>query len=262
MNKGLQGQTKPKLHVVFTKEEVDSEQLGNGKVAVVFDVLLATTTISALLEYGAKEIIPVLDGEAAIHRKNELQDSSAIITGESRGITIEGFFDPLPTRLKEKAKGKTVILSTTNGTVAILKSATAEQVYAGALVNAPAVAEDIAKHHVQDTIIAVCAGSSGSFSIEDFYGAGCFIDELLARRDDWDLTDAAKAAFHFYRGNKERAVPLLSESSTGAMMQKMNVWEDLQFAAQKGSISAVPQWENGKMIIKPMSSKQIEVGGN
>ncbi|MFS0574593.1 2-phosphosulfolactate phosphatase [Sporosarcina sp. 179-K 3D1 HS] len=261
MRRAIRVESTPKLHVVLTKEEVDSDQVGSGKVAVVFDVLLATTTISALLEYGAKEIIPVLDGAAALHTLEELQDSSAIVTGEVGGRTIQGFFDPLPTRLKEEVKGKTVVLSTTNGTVAILKASTAERVYAGSLVNASAMADRIATDHGSDTILAVCAGSGGRFSLEDFYGAGCFIHELLDRKEVWELTDSAKAALYFYRGNAEQAIELLSESTTGEMMREMGLMEDVQFAARKNSISVVPQLEKGRMMVKPPSSAHIVNGG-
>ncbi len=111
--------TRPKLHVILQKEAIVPELIDKDKVAVVFDVLLATTTIATLLHHGAKKIIPVMDGEEALKVAASFEKSTTIIAGESEGLTIEGFVDPLPTLLKDVAKGKTIILSTTNGTVAI-----------------------------------------------------------------------------------------------------------------------------------------------
>lgn len=111
--------TRPKLHVILQKEAIMPELINKDKVAVVFDILLATTTIATLLHHGAKEVIPVMDGEEALKVAGSFEKSATIIAGESEGLTIEGFVDPLPTILKYVAKGKTIILSTTNGTVAI-----------------------------------------------------------------------------------------------------------------------------------------------
>jgi 2-phosphosulfolactate phosphatase len=239
-----------KLHVVLSKEEIDMGKIDAGKVAVVFDVLLATTTISALLHYGAKRIIPVMDGAEALHMKKILDDPNVILAGEANGKTIEGFFDPIAARLKDFVAGKTVILSTTNGTVAIRKVASAKKIYAASLLNAAAVGERIIAEHIDDTIIAVCAGSGGQFCLEDFYGAGFFINELLAKSDSWELTDSAKAALFFYQGNQDRAAEILTASRTGAMMVKQELLADILFASEKGTAPIVPQLEDGKLVLQ------------
>lgn len=238
-----------KVHVVLSKEEIDSQKINSGKVVVVFDVLLATTTISALLHYGAKEIIPVLDATEALRMMKNFEGSSIILSGESNGKTIEGFLDPIPTRLKDSVAGKTVILSTTNGTVAIRKVTSAKIVYAASLLNSEAVAKRVVVEHLEDTVIAVCAGSGGQFCMEDFYGAGLFINELLVRNGSWKLTDSAKAALFFYQGNHNRTEELLRESRTGEMMIKGDLLADIQFASMKGTVPIVPQLENGRLVV-------------
>lgn len=246
MNDGKQ----KKLHVVLSKEEIDSQKIDAGKVAVVFDVLLATTTISALLHYGAKEIIPVIDAKEALRMMRSLDDSNIILAGEVNGKTIEGFSAPIAASLKDSVAGKTVILSTTNGTVAIRKVASAKKVYAASLLNAEAVCKRIITEHIDDTIITVCAGSGGQFCMEDFYGAGFFINELLVRSKSWELTDSAKAALFFYQGNQDRAADLLKASRTGEMMISEKLLADVLFASEKGTVSIVPQLEDGKLIAK------------
>lgn len=240
---------KQKVHVVFSKEEIDSKKIDSGKVAVVFDVLLATTTIAALLHYGAKEIIPVLDAKEALRVRSSLDEGSVILAGELNGKTIDGFSAPIPARLKDSVEGKTVILSTTNGTVAIRKVTSAKMVYAASLLNAEAVAKRIIVEHVDHTIIAVCAGSGGQFCMEDFYGAGCFINELLVRTGSWEMTDAAKAALFFYRGNQDRAAEIFKASRTGGMMIREDLLADVLFASEQGTVPIVPQLENGRLVV-------------
>lgn len=241
--------SQPKFHIIFQKEDIIPDYIDQQKVAVVFDVLLATTTIATLLQHGASEVIPVMDGAEALRTMESLDAETAIIAGESAGFTIDGFLDPLPVTLKQLATGKKVVLSTTNGTVAIQKVANAKKVYAAALVNGCAVAEKIVREHSGDTLLVFCAGTMKKFSLEDFYGAGYFIHQVMQASDSWELTDAAKTALLFYEGNKENAVQILKESATGQMMLEMNAEEDIIFSAQQGIFTAVPELKDGKMIL-------------
>jgi 2-phosphosulfolactate phosphatase len=118
-----------KVHVVLKKEELIEEKL-EGKIAVVFDILLATSTITTVLHEGAKAVIPVMDGKEALHTASAFSKEEIVLVGEYQGKTIEGFLDPNPSSLKESIPDKTVILSTTNGTVAIRKASEAKKVYA------------------------------------------------------------------------------------------------------------------------------------
>ncbi len=88
------------------------------------------------------------------------------------------------------------------------------------------------------------------FSLEDFYGAGYVIDELLRQNESWELTDSAKAALYLYRGNKENAASILKTSLTGQMLMQVDFEEDILFSASKGTIEVVPEFDNGKMIVK------------
>ncbi|AOV07338.1 2-phosphosulfolactate phosphatase [Sporosarcina ureilytica] len=240
---------KHKLHVLLSKEEVNPEKIDPETVVIVFDVLLATTTIATVLHYGAKEVIPVMNGEEALKVSEGLQQCAAILTGEYEGRTIEGFVDPLPSILKDSAADKTIVLSTTNGTVAIGNVSKAKNIYAASLVNVRAVARKIAKDHANKKILLVCAGGSmRRFAMEDFYGAGCFIDKLMSQNNSWELTDSANTALFFYRGNETESKHVLMKSETGKMMLQMGLELDVQFASELGSIDVVPRYENGKMI--------------
>lgn len=229
-----------KIHLLFKKEEIDEAKI-QGKIAVVFDVLLATSTITVGLHLGAKEVIPVKRGEEAIEEAERRDTGSCLLVGENEGNTIEGFLDPVSFLLNEEVEGKTVILSTTNGTVAIRKAACAKKVFICSLLNGRAVADRLLEEHQDETIIIVCSGSSGSFCLEDFYGAGYLIDCLISGGPQkWTLTDSALAALFFYQGSSLDSNEVLQRSSVGKMIQERGFSREIEFVSQQGIISLVP----------------------
>jgi len=239
----------PKLHVLLKKEEIDDAKMQEDKTAVIFDVLLATSTITACFWHGAKEVVPVLNGDEALHEAKGRESDSFCLVGEYNGKTIEGFLDPNPLQLKEQIKGKTVLLSTTNGTVAIRKSAAAKKVYTASLLNGKAASEKINADHREETIVAVCSGSGGEFCMEDLYGAGYFVDCLMNHTSHWELTDSAKAARIFYRSNAEKAQKILKDSRVGEMLMRNGFEEKIDFIANCGLVDIVPWLEDDKLVI-------------
>ena len=177
-----------KVHVLTKKEELDSVRVP-GKVVVVLDILFATTTMVTALAHGAKEIVPVLDEHAAKNAAQGFPENSYVLAGELYAETLPGFAHPAPLSLLEHGiEGKSVIYSTTNGTVAMMQPARAARVYGGALLNARALVEHILERHAGETILIVCSGSGNNFNYEDFYGAGYFVECLLPHVND--LSDA------------------------------------------------------------------------
>lgn len=247
----MKNKMKPTLHVILAKEDIQPEKIDEHTIVVVFDVLLATTTIATVLANGAKKVIPVLDGKEALALAGNFNPSEVIVTGEYDGATIEGFIDPLPTQLREIVADKTIILSTTNGTVAIKKVAHAKEVYAASLINANAVAEEVVKQHAHHKVLLVCAGGTNArLAMEDFYGAGCLVSEIRNKSQGWALTDAAQTAYLFYEKNREDCEEILRMSETGKMLDSMGLAEEIQFASQKDRLKIVPQLDHGNMIVK------------
>src|SRR3982074_3000055 len=107
-----------RIHVLTKKEELDGVR-APGKVVVVLDILFATTTMVSALAHGAAEVVPVLDEAAARSRARSYPEGSYVLSGERVAETLPGFVHPAPLALVEHGvQGKTVIYSTTNGTVA------------------------------------------------------------------------------------------------------------------------------------------------
>jgi len=238
-----------KVHVLFRRQDVDMVKL-EGKVAVVLDVLFATSTMVTALGHGAARLIPTLNEEDARRVARGLGPGSFVLSGELFAELIEGFASPMPLALVEHGvKDKTVVYATTNGTVALKEASAAEHVFAGALLNAPAVVEHIAHKHADATIVIVCSGSMGNPNLEDMYGAGYFVD-LIARvmgekRDFSDAAVAARAVFH-----SEAAPSALLRSRVGQLMQERGHTHEVEYAAQLGALNVVPKLIDG--VLQPV----------
>ncbi|MEH6939248.1 2-phosphosulfolactate phosphatase [Bacillus sp. JJ664] len=238
-----------KIHLLMKKEEMNQQKLSDNKIVVIFDILLATSTITATLEFGAKEVIPVLNGKEAVEISEGFKNNEMILIGEYNGATLDGFHSPNPLALRNVVNGKTIILSTTNGTIALKNAQTAKKVYAASILNSKSVVDHIRQTYDGETIVLVCAGSFGHFNLEDFYGAGYFIDCLLSDSIQLEMSDASLAALHFYRSMKEKEIEILAESRVGKMMLDYGYEEELHFVNQKSIFNVVPMLEKGKRIV-------------
>ncbi|WKA48296.1 2-phosphosulfolactate phosphatase [Geobacillus zalihae] len=255
-----------KVHVVLRKEDIDEMALADRKVAVVFDVLLATSSITAVLAAGARSVIPVRDAEEAKEIALRLPEGSYELVGEYEGRTIAGFHPPAPLFLQTVCPGKTVVLSTTNGTVAIRRAQPARAVYAASLLNSPAVGEHICRLHQEETIIVICSGSSGRFCLEDFYGAGYFVHCLIEQGiNAAELSDSATAAWLFYRqySDEGKAKEVLSASRVGRWMMAYGLEKEIDYINRHGSLSAVPKLELGPFgpELRDMASTKVTKEG-
>lgn len=239
-----------KIHLLLKKEDLNEERIEAGrKIAVVLDVLLATTTITSALRDGAKQVIPVMDSREALEVSQSYSKTECVIAGELNAKPIDGFVYPSPSLISTIIKDKTLILSTTNGTVALRKASPAKRVFIASLINNPSVAEAVRQEKEIETIVVVCSGNSSGFSLEDFYGAGHFIDCLVGENSgEFDLTDSALAALLFYQARKEESNEILSSALVGRMFNRHEGDLELRLAAQKGTVDLVPILVEGKVI--------------
>jgi 2-phosphosulfolactate phosphatase len=235
-----------KIHVLTKKEELDTVRVA-GKVVVVLDILFATTTMVAALACGAREVIPVPDEKTARARFAEQPQNSCVLSGELNAITLPGFAHPAPLALLEHGvKDKTLIYSTTNGTVAVTRAFGAARIYCGALLNARRLVEHILAAHPRETVLIVCAGSANNFNFEDFCGAGAFVERFAERLGPAaDLSDAARAALALYRAS---VLPqALLECRVGRMMAKRGLAREVEFACRLDEFPVVPALENERL---------------
>lgn len=239
------------LHVLLRKEEVDPERL-RGKVAIVIDCIAATSTIATALQHGAADVLPVLDQHEGRTAASRQPPGSFVLAGEDLGDLIDGFAPPSPLALLAAAdlRGRRLIYSTTNGTVALRKSVGAKAVYAAALLNGQAVAEHVLANHRTETVLLVCAGSVGRFSLEDYYTAGHLVEMLTTGESGrFILTDAAVGAGALYR-RWPKAEEALRHTRVGAWLTRSGLEDEVKYIARTGQFDVVPALENG--LLRPL----------
>lgn len=235
----------PVIHVLFRKEDLDPVRIA-GKTIVVVDVLFATTSIIAALGCGASAVHPARDQEEARSLSQHGGLESAVLAGESNFQFIDGFVQPTPIALcRHIAPRDTLIYATTNGTVALRACAGARRVLVGSLINADATIRTLELDR-DDTLIILCAGTSGTFNLEDFYGAGCLVERLAAQRPECRLTDAALAARDLYRTSDAGSV--LRRSFVGRLMLQWGLDAEVAFAARINSSDVAAELRDEQIL--------------
>jgi 2-phosphosulfolactate phosphatase len=187
-----------RLDVALTAEAAAAAPLDRATVLVV-DVLRASTSIVAALASGCAAVVPVADADEARRRAAALPAGSALVAGERRGEPLAGFDlgnSPLEFTAA-RVSGRTVLLTTSNGTRALLAVRRAPAVAVAGLVNLSAAAAWAAKE-ARDVVV-VCAGERGRVSLEDHVCAGLLAERLLERVPRAGLTRTAAAALRVGR---------------------------------------------------------------
>ncbi len=177
------------LVLVPTAQSANADELAGRRVAVI-DVLRATTVILAALERGASRVLTVADLDEARLLRSKLP--GALLAGERGGFAPEGFdYGNSPVEISAAdLAGRIVVLTTTNGTLAVQRAETASSIFAACLRNASAVARELAA--ADGPVALLCAGTEGAFTIEDFYCAGLIARALIPR--GYALSDLAWSA--------------------------------------------------------------------
>lgn len=202
----------------------------DGCVAVVIDILRATTTIITALAAGAKCVIPCATIDEARALASEERHSPALLAGERHGKPIDGFdLGNSPGDFTAaRCRGQTIITTTTNGTKALLASRCAERVLVGAFVNFSAVCEQL------DTdprpVHIVCAGTDGEPALEDTLFAGAIVDHL-SEMFDVQVNDAARLAWDCFENHGRIMAGAFEVCRGGEALMKIGLTADLRFAA-------------------------------
>jgi 2-phosphosulfolactate phosphatase len=211
-----------------------------GGVAVVIDVLRATTTIIHALAAGCTAVRPC----AEVHEAQKLADSlhagKVLLGGERGGRPLPGFdLGNSPKEYTAKTcRGTTLVLTTTNGTRALLRAAEAERVLLAGFINYSAVCEQLQ----QDArpIHIVCAGTDGEVTLEDTLLAGALID-FLCEVVEVKLNDSARLAWDCFENHGRVLQGALEISRGGANLLALGYDDDITAAAQVDQFALVPE---------------------
>lgn len=218
-----------RVDVVFTPDEAGAAPTG-----VVIDVIRATSTICQALAAGYERVFCAAEVEEARAFRDAL--GAGVLGGERQAVRIPGFDLGNSPREYLEPVGQTLILSTTNGTRAVVAAAQrCERVYIASLLNLSAVVE-AAREAGQDVVV-VCAGVQGTLALDDAYVAGRIVALL-----GWERTDAAEAAARLVStwGGAEEAFRA-SKSGRNLMENAPQLEDDIPFCAREGVLDVVPR---------------------
>lgn len=218
------------LSVHLAPSLVQPEKLA-GSVAVVVDVLRATTTMIHALVAGAARIIAVGEIDEAFQLSKTLPEGTFLLAGERGGRPIKGFdLGNSPSEFtRAKCNQRDIIMTTTNGTRAILHAKHARRILIGAFVNFSAVCQELLIDG--GDVHIVCAGTDHEATLEDTVFAGAVVQKL-AERSDFQLNDGARIAWDVYEGHGSVLKTSLELSLGGRNLTEIGMDSDIDLAAR------------------------------
>lgn len=228
-----------RLDVFLTPGEVTPGEIA-GRTVVVLDVLRATSSIVEALSNGARSIYPVASIEDALRLANTIGREGVLLCGERKCLPIEGFdLGNSPREFtRERVGGRTLVMTTTNGTYAMMLTVGAERVLIGSILNLDAVVEELASDGSRPAII--CAGRERTFAMEDAVCAGAMVARLLdVRPGDWKMNDGAVAATAL-AAQFGTGADLFASIAAGKLLLDANLEGDLAVCAERNRRTVVP----------------------
>ena len=229
-----------KIDMIISADDIKKEKIKN-KTVVVIDMLRATSVIITALYNGCKGVIPVITvdevGEIVKDSKEEF-----MLGGERDALKIEGFHysnSPLEYTV-ETIHGKTLVMTTTNGTKAIKGCEGASDILIGAMINGMAVAKRIVK--LNKDVVMVNAGTNSEFSIDDFLCSGYIINCVL-KIAEIELSDIAVTSHYIYKNNAD-INSFIKYASHYKRIMELGLCADLEYCCQKDIIDIVPEYKD------------------
>jgi 2-phosphosulfolactate phosphatase len=244
-----------KLDVVFTPAGLTSAEI-QGRTVFVIDILRATTVTCAALAHGAKALIPVASTEEALRLAQTIGSDDVLLAGEKNCLRIPGFhLGNSPLEMREAAvRGKTLIVTTTNGTKALLACQGAAAVFPVAASNLSLAAERLREAiDREDEVLIVCAGRNGAFALDDAYCAGRLLaDALDGRKPHRTLNDAGLGALDLVRRYGDRWERPLTRSRGGRELIKLGFRDDVLDASRLDAYPVLPHFHERRVTLMPV----------
>lgn len=229
------------VDVCLTPDLIQQHDL-TGKIVVVVDILRATSCMVAGLGSGVKSIKPF----AKLDDCFKMREKGYLIAGERNGKKVEGFDlgnSPFGYMCKE-AKGRKVATTTTNGTVAIEKSLSADKVIIGAFLNIDAVANYL--NNQDRSVIIHCAGWKGKVNMEDTLFAGALFNKL--EKHFSAECDSPLIAQATYNHMKSDILGMIKQSSHAKRLNRLDVQRDIEYCLKINEFDIVPVLVEGELI--------------
>jgi len=181
---------KSTVHITLTARDIREQEL-QGKTGVVIDVLRATSVVVTALYNGASWVKTVASVEEAF----SLRNPEILLGGERHALPIPGFdFSNSPLEYTpDRVRGKGIVMTTTNGTLAVSRSGSSAELLAGSFLNYRTLSKYLIVSN--KPVELICAGTNGEFSQDDFLCAG-LICSTLQKSGGFEFDDLGRLAIH------------------------------------------------------------------
>jgi 2-phosphosulfolactate phosphatase len=236
------------IDVAFTPAEAK-----DADVAVVIDVLRATTTATQALASGFRRVLCVDSLERALR----MRARGRLLAGEQHGKRPQGFDRGNSPGDVAHDCAEELVLATTNGAPTIVEaSRRSALVLLACLMNLDAVRSEIAGADIQ----IVCSGTYGAIALEDVYVAGRLSAGLPGER-----TDAALAAEAVARAHPS-AFDVLAASSNAQALVEAGLGDDIEYCARESVLDVVPRVERTRpglaIVVAGPARTTVDGAGN
>jgi len=238
------------LEVLFTPAEFAAlaRRDLSRTVCVVFDVLRATSSMVTALSSGATAIVPVEEIAQALALR--AKNPEFLLAGERNGVRIPAdltgsvAFD-LGNSPREftaaKVRGRTLVMTTTNGTRALRACAGAKRVLAGSFLNLQATANTLSQEP-PDQLLLVGSGTFEEAAYEDVLGAGALCDLLWPQYGSGTVADSARVARRLFELERHGLAGAVAQSRNGRrLLSRPELRDDVPFCLQRDTVNLVAQ---------------------
>lgn len=251
-----------RIEVLFSPAEFEalSRRDLSGTTCVVFDVLRATSSIITALAGGAKAVIPVATIEEALKEKQ--RDKDFLLAGERDGFritskltgSVDFDFGNSPREFKEaKLTGRTIVMTTTNGTRALRACLGAKEIVVGCLLNLSEVAEYLLARRA-DNLLLVCSGTYEEASYEDLLGAGALANAVWDWFSEWHIADSAQIARNaFMAVQNDLMGAMLSARNGRRLLGIPELRDDVAYCMQRDIFTEVATMDRNCSIRRAQS---------
>ena len=214
-------------------------------IVVVIDVLRATSAITTAFYHGVSKMIPV----ATVEEAQKYKENGFLVAAERHAEVVPGFdlgnspFGYMNTRVK----GKTIAITTTNGTHAINVARHASKIIIGSFLNMDTVTDYLRKE--KKDVLFLCAGWKNKFNLEDTLFAGAVAEALIYKYDFNSTCDSTIAAMELYKLAKHDLYGFLANSSHRNRLVKLDLERDVKYCLTPNQCPVLPVMQ-GKFLVK------------
>ena len=237
-----------RIQVLASYTHMDRRE-AEGKTVAVIDTLRSMSTIITALASGCNQVIPVEEIEQAMELKTTMSQNSPILGGERNIMPLPGFdLGNSPMEYTEDmVKGRTLILTTTNGTRAIHAAKDAHKIFIAGMINGGSVASGILRQG-RDAVL-LCAGTGGYFTLEDVLTAGYIIYRALHfnSNQEMELDDLGRVALRLYESAKDNLLDALEDSDYTRSLIRAGYAKDIEYCLKRDIAKVLPVCRDGQI---------------